>query len=169
MNKKTIYLILLVVVLIIIAGVLLYFLGPQGLKQGPKINSQGLSATEEEKDQAGPAGEVMVTNSETGEEEPLKTATMPPALFNAQGTIVKLYSNGLTMKTAGYSFADGQPREVDVLLTEKTVMTMADRASKYKGLTGLTHLRVNQQILVESNENIRGKLKFKANYINLLP
>jgi|AntAceMinimDraft_16_1070373.scaffolds.fasta_scaffold08422_4 hypothetical protein len=169
MNKKTIYLLLLVVVLIIIAGVLLYFLGPQGLKRGPEINSQGLSATEEEKDQAGPAGEVMVANSETGEEEPLKTATMPPALFNAQGTIVKLYDNGLTMKTAGYSFADGQSREVNVLYADVTVTTMADRSSKYKGLVGLSHLRVGQQIIVESDENIRGKLKFRANYINLLP
>ena len=167
MNKKTIYLTLLVVVSLIIIGALLYFLVPQG-QRGPEINSQGLSATEAEKDSAGPAGEVMVANPETGVEEPLKTATMPPALFNAQGTITKVYSNGLTMKTAGYSFADGQSREVDVLYAEQTVTTMADRSSKYKGLVGLSHLRVNQQVLIESDENIRGKLKFKANYINLL-
>ena len=169
MNKKTLYLIVLVITLLIIAGLLLYFLGPQGKKLEQKISTQGLSQTEEEKTKAGSVGEVMVKNSKTGKEEPLKTAKMPPAIFNAGGTITKLYANGFTMDTAGYSFADEATREVKVLYDDQTITTMADRSSKHKGLEGLKRLKIGQKVLVESTENIRGKLIFKAHYINLLP
>ena len=169
MNKKTIYLISLVVILLVIAFVLLYFLGPHGKTLGPKLNTQGLSTTPQAKEKAGSVGEVTVKNPKTGKEEPLKTAKMPPAIFNAGGTITKLYSNGLTIDTSGYSFADEKPRTIQVLYTDKTITTMADRSSKYKGFAGLNHLKIGQKVLVESQENVRGKVKFEAKYINLLP
>ena len=169
MNKKTLYLIILIVSLLLIVGLLLYFLGPQEKSLGPKINPKGLSQTETEQQKAGSVGEVMVKNPKTGKEQPLKTAKMPPAIFNAGGTITKLYANGFTMDTAGYSFADEKSRLVKVLYADKTVTTMVDRSSKYKGVEGLKHLKVGQKVLVESTENIRGKLIFKAHYINLLP
>lgn len=169
MNKKALYLTLSLLLLLIIAGLLFYFLAPQGKPSGPKISTKGLSITEQQKEKAGPVGELMVKNQKTGKEEPLKTAKMPPAIFNAGGTITKLYANGFTMNTTGYSFADEKSRVVKVLYTDKTVTTMADRSSRYKGLEGLKHLKVGEKVLVESNENIRGKLIFRANYINLLP
>ena len=169
MSKKTIYLIALILILGGIVVALLYFLGPQGKNFGPKISSQGLATTPQAKEQAGSVGEVMVKNPTTGQMEPKKTATMPPAIFNAGGKITKLYANGLEINTAGYSFADEKPRTIQVLYTDKTITTLADRSSKYKGLDGLKHLRVGQSVLVESDENIRGKLKFQAKYINLLP
>jgi len=168
MKKKTIYL-FLVLGILILAAVLLFCLWDSSGRRGAELSPQGLSSTSAEQEAAGGVGEVLVSNPATGEEEPLKTALMPPALFNVQGTLTKLYDNGFAMETLGFSFADGQPREVEVLYQDTTVTTLPDGASRYQGLAGLSHLRINQLVLVESNENIRGKLKFKANYINLLP
>jgi hypothetical protein len=169
MKKKTIYLLILLGVLLLAVALLLYFLGPTGKRWGNQLSDEGLSSTKEEKDIAGEVGEVLVANPETGEEESLKTATMPPAIFSVAGTISQLYDNGFAMMTDGYNFADEQGREVEVLYQTKTVTTLADRSSRYKGMDGLASLKVGQSVVVESDENIRGKLKFKANYINLLP
>ena len=69
----------------------------------------------------------------------------------------------------GHSFADNQSRELTVLFRDETVTTSADRQGRFSGLVGLNHLVVGQRVLVESNENIRGKLKFQVNYLNILP
>ena len=168
MSKPNLLLIILGAVVVIGLGVYFIFFAPVNPLSG-KISSAGLSTTEIEKDTAGSIGEVFTKDEETGEEVPLKTATMPPALFNSTGTVKEVLVNGLVVLGDGHSFADDQSRELTILFKDKTVTTSADRQGRYSGLIGLDYLVVGQRVLVESDENIRGKLKFQANYLNILP
>ena len=168
MSKLYLFLIILGVVIVIGLGVYFIFFAPVNPFSG-KISSAGLSVTEIEKEEAGSIGEVFVKDEETGEEVPLKTATMPPALFNFAGTVKEVLANGLIIVGDGHSFADNQPRELTILFRDETVTTSADRQGRFAGLVGLDHLTVGQRVLIESDENIRGKLKFQVNYLNILP
>ena len=168
MSKLYLFLIILGAVVVIGLGVYFIFFAPVNPLSG-KISSAGLSVTETEKEEAGSIGEVFVKDEETGEEVPLKTATMPPALFNFAGTVKEVLANGLIIVGDGHSFADNQPRELTILFRDETVTTSADRQGRFAGLVGLDHLTVGQRVLIESDENIRGKLKFQVNYLNILP
>ena len=168
MSKLYLFLIILGAVIVISLGVYFIFFAP-GNPFSREINSAGLSTTEIEKEEAGSIGEVLVKDEETGEEIPLKTATMPPALFGFAGTVKEVFANGLIVVGDGHSFADNQSRELTVLFQDETVTTSADRQDRFSGLVGLDHLVVGQRVLIESDENIRGKLKFQVNYLNILP
>jgi len=168
MSKLYLFLIILGAVIVIGLGVYFIFFAPGNPFSG-KISSTGLSTTEIEKEEAGSVGEVLVKDEETGEEVSLKTATMPPALFNFTGTVKEVFANGLIVVSDGHSFADDQSRDLTVLFQDETVTTSADRQDRYPGLVGLDHLVAGQRVLVESDENIRGKLKFQVNYLNILP
>jgi len=76
MKKKTIYL-FLVLGILILAAVLLFYLWDSSGRRGAELSPQGLSSTPAKQEAAGEVGEVLVSNPETGEEEPLKTALMP--------------------------------------------------------------------------------------------
>jgi hypothetical protein len=118
--------------------------------------------------EAGPIGEVMVKEEETGQEAPLVSPTMPPVVFSVGGTVTKIESDRVIIRSNGYHFADNVPRDVTAVLTADTATFVTGQAFRWKGFFGLKHLEVGMEIIVESQENIRGKTEFKAKTINIL-
>ncbi|MDD5231675.1 MAG: hypothetical protein PHC43_10125 [Candidatus Marinimicrobia bacterium] len=161
--------ILTIVAILLVVLVVWILIGLRVEKSRNIISNDGLSETEEAKAQAGSEGEVFVLNESTGEEVPLKTGTMQPDLFSAAGVIKEVLSNGLIVYTDGYTFADETPREVSVIFNDSTIVMSSDRQVRWVGSSGLYHLTPDIQIVISSDENIRGKLKYEAKYINILP
>jgi hypothetical protein len=77
-------------------------------------------------------------------------------------------NNGIVVFVDGHSFADGVSREISVLFGEKTITTSSDRQVRWVGSSGLYHLSPEMKVLISSDENIRGKLKYQAKYVNVL-
>ncbi len=163
-NKKNLFLIVS-----IIGVVVLIFLVVWLVRVQTTIDERDLSQTQEEKEKPGETGEMTMVDEETGEEVPLKTAVMPVDIFSTSGTIVSVKRNGLVALTEGFSFADGQPREVELVFTDSTVVRSADRSERWTGLEGLNHLTSGMMVLVASDENIRGKTKYEVKNVNILP
>lgn len=162
-NKKNLFLIVS-----IIGVVVLIFLVVWIIRVQTTIDVRDLSQTQEEKERPGETGEVTMVD-ESGQEVPLKTAVMPVDIFSTSGTIVSVKRNGLVALTEGFSFADGQPREVELVFTSQTVVRSADRSQRWTGLEGLDHLSSGMMVLVDSDENIRGKTKYQVKNVYILP
>jgi len=161
--------IFLIIAILLIVLVFWIFMAWRFKEPGNVISPEGLSETEEAKEQAGPEGEVFVLNESTGEEVPLKTAVMPIDIFSTSGVIREVLNNGAVIYVRGDSFADNESREVSVIFNESTATISSDRQVRWIGSSGLYHLSPGMQVVISSDENIRGKLKYEAKYINILP
>lgn len=93
---------------------------------------------------------------------------LPAVILNSSGQIKEIKENGLIIAGDGPTFADLKPRDLTLLYTATTQTVSPDRTKIWKGLEGLKHLKVGQQIIFESPENIRGKIEFKVSYVNQL-
>ena len=91
---------------------------------------------------------------------------MPSVIFNTQGTIVSVQSDGLTIQGDGSNFEDQKARELTIKVDEKTSIFEKNNAIKYVGLAGLKYLSAGERVLIESSQNIRGKTEFIATYVN---
>ncbi len=161
--------ILTIVAILLIVVVVWILVGLRVEKSRNIISQDGLSETEEARAQAGSEGEVFVFNEDEGKEVPLKTGTMPIDIFSTSGVIKEVLNNGLIVYADGYSFADETPREVSVIFNDSTTVISSDRQVRWVGSSGLYHLTPDIQVVISSDENIRGKLKYEAKYINILP
>jgi multidrug efflux pump subunit AcrA (membrane-fusion protein) len=160
--------IFLIIAVLLIVLVVLISWGSRIEKDKNVISSKGLSVTDEAKEQVGSEGEVLVLDESTGEEVPLKTAIMPIDVFNTSGVIREVLNNGIIVYAdSGESFADGESREISIIFNELTITTSPDRQVRWVGTSGLYQLLPGMRIVVESDENIRGKLKYEARYINI--
>ena len=63
---------------------------------------------------------------------------------------------------------DGIPRDLTIIFTNTTLTFEKDHLVSYLGFEGLKHLKPGMKILVDSQENIRGKTEFKVKTINIL-
>jgi hypothetical protein len=118
--------------------------------------------------EAGPIGEVMVKEEKSGQEAPLVSPTMPPAIFSVSGTITKIESDRIILRGSGTNFADGVPRSLTAVLTPDTLTFVTNQAFYWRGFSGLKQLQPGMKILIDSQENIRGKTEFEIKTINIL-
>ena len=116
----------------------------------------------------GEVGEVTVQDKETGEEKPLTTPTMPSTIFSTAGEIQEIGEDFIIIAGNGYSFADEIPRDIKCFITEQTKIFSLERADIYYGKDGLEYLSSGMRILAGSPINIRGKIEFEVNTVNVL-
>jgi len=116
---------------------------------------------------AGDIGEVAVPNGVNGERGPLISSSKPPVISSTVGTIKTIEEGYIIIKGNGSNFADGIPREIFCIFTDKTLTFTSDR-SRYEGNTGLDYFRPGMIVLVGGEENIRGKTEFKVKTVNIL-
>ena len=93
---------------------------------------------------------------------------IPSVIFNTSGTITQVKTDHLLVEGSNLNFVDKEPRTITVLFNESTQTAGSEQAVKHEGFDGLDYLEPGMKILIESNENIRGKVEFYANYINIL-
>lgn len=92
--------------------------------------------------------------------------TMPSVIFNTQGTIISVQSDGVTIQGDGSNFEDQKSRELTIKFEEKTSTSERNNVARYTGMAGLEHLSIGENILIESSQNIRGKSEFTVIYVN---
>ena len=150
-----------------------YYLGGQGKIRKEECPAPPVAKTESpiytpKELGAGEVGEIKVKDEETGEEKQLVTAELPPVIFGTAGTIVEVKSDSLIIRGNGYNFADKAPRDLTCIFTDDTVTFTKNQLTQYKGKDGLKYLKGGMEILIESEENIRGKTEFKVRIVNIL-
>jgi len=163
------YSVLFIILGIIIIGIcLIYFLGQLGKEDLTKVPLSEEMITSPTKFEAGEIGEVKTKDGETGEEKPLVTPIMPPAIFSTAGTIIEKKDNSLIITGEGTNFADGVSRNLTCIFINETLTFEKGQLKYYQGEDGLNHLEKGMKILVDSDENIRGKIEFKVKTVNIL-
>jgi hypothetical protein len=115
----------------------------------------------------GKVGEIKV-KGETGQETPLITPTLPLSIFSTTGVILEVKNDRVIVKGDGFNFADQKPRELTIIFTNSTLVFSKGQKMQYEGLAGLKYLKSGMEILIGSDENIRGKTEFRAKTINIL-
>ena len=116
----------------------------------------------------GVVGEITVQDEKTGEEKPIVTPTMPTTIFSTVGEIKQTGEDFIIITSNGYSFADETAREIKALITEQTKIFSPNQADVYYGKDGLEYLYPGIKVLVGSPINIRGKIEFEVNTVNVL-
>ena len=159
-------LILTIIGVIIILGILVFVLQKKEPSPPPGISpvSQPPQTTEEIL-KPGETGEILESEIEV---ETLGYPEFPPVIFNTSGKIVEVKEDRLIVSGSGSNFADQKPRNLIVIFHASTLTFGAARKVKYQGLEGLKHLVSGAEILIEGEENVRGKTEFIARTINVL-
>lgn len=166
MQKNTIiYISAFVILAVFLLGAGYFLGGRRDLFQRINEEPEAIFSSDLE---AGSVGEVLAKEIETGKESPLVTPTMPPAIFGTAGIIKEVKSDRVVIRSNGTHFADGIARDVTVIFTAETSTFVSSQSFKWKGFSGLDHLKADMKIIVESRLNIRGKTEFKVKNINII-
>ena len=163
--KKYRFLFIILVVIIIGIGII-YFLRRVKEEESSRVPLSDEATTS--LFEAGEIGEVKIKDEATGEEKPLVTPVMPPVIFSTAGTIIEKKTASLIITGEGTNFADGAPRNLTCIFTEETLVFEKDQLQYHQGKEGLKYLEEGMKILVDSDENIRGKIEFEVKTINVL-
>lgn len=102
-----------------------------------------------------------------GEEKGV-TSSLPPVSFNTTGIISEVGSNKLIVEGDGSNFTDQKPRTLIVVFSDSTITFQPGQKIKYQGFEGLKYLEEGMEILIEGEENLRGKTIFLTRTINIL-
>lgn len=177
-EAKKYYLLVIVLIGVLVIASLIYFLEQSWEKEVPEAPLVEEPREEEPREEvlfpaleevgAGEIGEVTIKEDETGEEKPLITPIMPPVIFSTTGKITAVETDSLMMAGDGTNFADGAPRELKCIFTDKTLTFTKNQVKYYKGREGLKILEKGMTILIAGDENIRGKTEFTVKTINIL-
>lgn len=165
LSKKYRFLFIILIVIIMGIGVI-YF-----LRRVKEEESSRVPLSEEATTslfEAGEIGEVKIKDEATGEEKPLVTPVMPPVIFSTAGTIIEKKTGSLIITGEGTNFADGASRNLTCIFTDETLIFGKNQLEYYQGKEGLNYLKKGMEILVNSDENIRGKIEFKVKTVNIL-
>ena len=163
-----------VVILIVVAIIAIYFaLTAEKKKIKEEATPEELSSEVPEEMQAGEEGELEEgkTIEEVNPEaivNPVRSpgTPMPPVVSDTKGEIVSVAEDAITVAGSGENFEDQKARTLTVKFTEGTITFEKGQKIKYEGLAGLKHLSPDEQVLISSSENIRGKTEFTADYVN---
>jgi hypothetical protein len=163
------YRLLFIILIVIIMGIGVIRL----LKQIREEKSSEVTLFEEAitssaESEAGEIGEVKIKDKVTGEEKPLVTPVMPPVIFSTAGTIIEKKTGSLIITGEGTNFADGVSRNLTCIFTDETLTFEKNQLQYHQGKEGLKYLKEGMKILVDSDENIRGKVEFEVKTINVL-
>jgi len=156
--------IITVILILIIIGIIIFWINfwlslpkpiPSKIEEKPPQVSELLKP--------GEIGEISEKEIEEKGIQPIH-----PVVFNTSGVILEIKSNRLIVQGSGSNFADQKPRELTLIFTDSTLTMKLGSQIKYQGLEGLKYLKPGMTILIEGNENIRGKIEFDTRYIHIL-
>jgi len=164
------YRLLFIILGIAIIGIcLIYFFWQVKKEESGKIPlSEEEAITSLAEPEAGEVGEVKMKDEATGEEKPLVTPVMPLAIFSTAGIIIEKRTDSLIVAGEGTNFADGISRNLTCIFTDETLTFGKNQLEYYQGKEGLEYLKEGMKILVDNDENIRGKIEFKVKTVNIL-
>lgn len=103
-----------------------------------------------------------------GETENPPVSELPPAMFSTTATIKEVTGMGLKVQGSGSNFNDQQARILTIVFINSTLTVKLGEKIRYQGLEGLKYLKAGMEVLIEGEENIRGKVQFQARYITIL-
>lgn len=94
---------------------------------------------------------------------------LPQVVWSLYGTIKEVKNDRLIMKSEGGNFEDAVMRDLNAIYSAETLtITSTDPVVvQYQGLEGLKHLKIEDQVLVEGAENLRGKIEFKTKTVTI--
>lgn len=154
--KKEHYLYIVIIVLALsLVGVLSYFLLREGAQ--PLVTHQPSFKAMEERLRPGTFGEIENPVSE-----------LPPAMFNTTGIVKEVTETSLVVQGSGSNFNDRQERILIIAFVDSTITKKLGDKVRYQGLEGLKYLEEGTEVLIEGDENIRGKVQFQARYVTIL-
>jgi hypothetical protein len=166
-NKKYI-IVILAAILAAAVGLALYFASSQ--EKAPVEEEEEKEEIKEEMEE-GPLGKIGEgqTLEEVNPEavkHPVRApgTEMPSVIFNTSGEVVQVKEDRILVLGSGSNFEDQKKRTLTVLANKETVITVS--SGKYKGKEGLKYLSSGDRVLIESEQNIRGKTDFIAKYIS---
>ena len=93
---------------------------------------------------------------------------IPDKVKESISKIIYSEKDRIIIAGSGSNFADQEPRDLIVLFTNSTVTAKIGGGIKYQGLDGLKYLKPGMEISINGEENIRGKIEFRARYINII-
>ena len=108
---------------------------------------------------------------ETGKEVPFVSPAFPLVIYRTSGIITEIKSDRIILKGDGTNFADGKSRTIIAIVTNFTTVSMPCKEHQlitYTWARGGKYLQKGLRVLIDSQENIRGKTEFKAKTINIL-
>ena len=153
-----------ILVLINIAIVVFWINFWLGLKKmTPKIEEKPKTEEIAEPYKPGEVGEIP--EEKIKEEE---IPSLPQIIFNTTGVISQIKSDRVIVQGSGSNFVDRKQRELTIIFTDSTITFEKGQKMEYQGLDGLSHLQEGMEILIEGEENIRGKIEFQVRTINIL-
>jgi len=159
--------ILTIILILINLGVVIFWINFWfELKKAPP--SKIVEETKQTEEIAEPykPGEIGEIPEEKIKEEEIPS--LPQIIFNTTGVISQIKSDRLIVQGSGSNFVDQKQRELIIIFTDSTITFEKGQKIEYQGLDGLLHLQEGMEILIEGEENIRGKTEFKARTINIL-
>lgn len=168
MMKKPYFLIILIVILLGVGFFFFVFKIQELAKKEIKTETPAPAIITPQDLGAGSVGEITVKDEKTGKDIPLVTAILPPVIFSTAGTIIEVKSDGLVIQGGGSNFADGTPRTINIIFTDSSKTFEKNYLKNYLGKAGLKFLKPGMEILIDSQDNIRGKTEFQAKTINIL-
>ncbi len=154
---------------IIISSITINYIKQENIKAKAQTQ-RPLGQPTEEILKPGGVGEVKGINSGENTDSTSQNFQIPPVIFNTMGTISEIKSDRLIVKGDGSNFADGGARDLSAFFTvQTTVFIKSDQEIiKYVGFEGLKYLKAGNNILMEGEENLRGKTQFVTKTINIL-
>jgi len=176
-SKRSIFIILVLILIIDISIVSFVFLKKRQPPEEPAPETPDLE--EPKSSDPGTTGEMELKEGQTEEDilgevnpgaienpvRPPQTLT-PPVIFNTKGTIISIGGDSIMIEGNGSNFQDQISRVLTIKFTDNTVTFEKGSVAQYQGKEGLKYLSSGSQVLVESSENIRGKIEFTATYVN---
>lgn len=161
LEAKKYYLYVFIIIAVLVAATLFLmakriYEEPTVVVLAPMVNFSG------DKLSPGIIGELEGANTST---ENSFVANFPEAIFNTSGKITDITDQTLVVEGSGSNFEDQQPRRLVVVFNSSTVVLRLGDNEKLYGFDGLNHLERGMNVLIQGQENIRGKIKFVAGYV----
>lgn len=182
MNLKNIFTVIALVVLAL--AVFLYITGKnnknineESFEQPEQIESEAIEPQNEadnnaeiqeiEEEQEKIEEELGI--GEVGESEDSEiNAKTPESMFSTTGKILEISRDKLLVTGDGTNFADQKSRNITGILSENTLVVTRTPLKSYKGEEGMALLHNGLEVLLISEENIRGKTEFTLKAIKFL-
>lgn len=159
--------IIAIAVVIVLAGFIIYLLCKEEPSLLPVQEKEEIDTTLKDAG-AGDFGEVTVQDEDTGKEVPLIDSNVPKIIFNTAGAVKEVRPDRLIVGGNGSNFADGRPRNLTLVFTSETLTIGKGESFRCFGEECLKHFKSGMKVSISSDENIRGKVKFKVKKIKIL-
>ncbi len=117
----------------------------------------------------GVIGETIAENgsAQGGAGEIVTSPVLPKDIFSTTGVVLEIKQDSIVIQSDGHSFADGVGREL-TCQAQSGMFVIDEDKIKHQGIESLSVLKIGDEILIKSEENIRGKIEFTIKNIKII-